>query len=347
MNNSANYSDSEMSKRVRLAEIVPLDKPFTVNICVSNICNLKCEYCTFTDQKIRKEKISLGTKGLMDFELFKQIVDNIKSSFGTLKQLVLTGAGEPLLNPYISEMVKYVKEIRLTDRVELLTNGVALTEKKGKDLVDSGLTYLRISLNGLSSEDFQKYTGVKINFDDYVDRISRLYECRGETKIYIKIMNYMVSTEERRNQFFDIFSPICDIINIENLHAYGGDTVKYDEFVDPSILQKPKYYNTKSFAEICPMPYYFTIIDIDGSVYPCCEGIARNQDYSFGKATEESFKSIWYNISDFQKDMLNGIKSMSYCKKCSSAYAFIRFEDILDDNVEEIKQRYEDVLRKE
>ena len=36
---------SGVDDRVKLAEVIPLETPFTLNIFPSNICNFKCKYC--------------------------------------------------------------------------------------------------------------------------------------------------------------------------------------------------------------------------------------------------------------------------------------------------------------
>lgn len=45
MSSTIAFSESEMAKRVPLAEQVPLDKPFAVRISPCCLCNLRCEFC--------------------------------------------------------------------------------------------------------------------------------------------------------------------------------------------------------------------------------------------------------------------------------------------------------------
>lgn len=342
MSNTINFSESQMSKRVKLSDVVPLEKPFTVNFSVSNICNLRCEYCTFTDSKTRKEKASLSNRGIMDMSLFIRAVDDIKKSFGHIKQVVLVGGGEPLLNPNIADMVLYIKKQDIADRIDIVTNGVALTEKLSDQLIENGLTYLRVSVNGLSDDDFKKYTSIKVDFEKYIKRLTYFFEHRAETKIYVKIINYMVATNKRKKLFYNIFTPICDIINIENLHTYGGDKVDYGKIVDTAILNRAKFYNKKFKTNICSMPFYYINIDTDGSVYPCCESVTSIDYDAMGNIMNDSLKNIWNNkILRFQRKMLNGIDNMPYCKSCTSASAWVRPEDILDDHVKEIVERFD------
>jgi MoaA/NifB/PqqE/SkfB family radical SAM enzyme len=62
------------------------------------------------------------------------------------------GLGEPLFHPRTTEWVKQVKELR--GRVELITNGTMLTEKKARQLIDAGLDVLWVSIDGATPESY-------------------------------------------------------------------------------------------------------------------------------------------------------------------------------------------------
>ena len=150
----------------------------------------------------------------------------------------------------------------------------------------------------------------------------------------------MVETDEQKKLFYDIFEPICDIINIENLHMYGGNKVDYEKIVGSNILEQTKYFEKKFNSEICPVPFYYTFLDTDGNVYPCCECITDKTYKPMGNIVNESFECIWGKAKVFQKQMLDGKRNMSYCRACSSSSAWVRPEDILDNEVGSIRERY-------
>ena len=71
-----------------------------VHIESTNLCNFKCSFCPHTKMKRKK--------GIMDFELYKKIIDEIKD-WG-IEELNLTGFGEPLLDPLLTEKIKYARK---------------------------------------------------------------------------------------------------------------------------------------------------------------------------------------------------------------------------------------------
>ena len=77
--------------------------------------------------------------------------------------------------------------------IEVFTNGSKLGPKLNKELVDSGLQRINISLEGLSSERYLKVAGAKINWEDFVKNIKDLYDYsrnKGDLSIYVKIVNH-------------------------------------------------------------------------------------------------------------------------------------------------------------
>ena len=62
------------------------------------------------------------------------------------------GIGEPLFHPRTVEWVAQAKQ--LGARVELITNGTLLTEKRSRQLIDAGLDLLWVSIDGASPESY-------------------------------------------------------------------------------------------------------------------------------------------------------------------------------------------------
>jgi MoaA/NifB/PqqE/SkfB family radical SAM enzyme len=62
------------------------------------------------------------------------------------------GLGEPLFHPKTIEWIAAIKG--LGARVELITNGTTLTEKRSRELIASGLDVLWVSIDGASSQSY-------------------------------------------------------------------------------------------------------------------------------------------------------------------------------------------------
>lgn len=213
-------------KRQLLAEKLPLKVPFSISVTTANVCNLKCEFCAISEAGRKKNK------SFLDIETFELAMSSLLRCKWHLKQIVLVGLGEPLLNKNIVYFVKYIKENNISDKVHIVTNAVPLNKILSDSLIDANLDICRISINGLSSDDYLKYTGVKIDFDNLVNNIAYLYKNKNSNlQIYIKIMDYMVDTDKKKELFYKIFKDICDVINIEYVTEMST-TLDYSNVTD-------------------------------------------------------------------------------------------------------------------
>ena len=70
-----------------------------------------------------------------------------------IARVVLHGVGEPMMVPALPRMIRYLKD-RGT-YVLFNTNGTLLTERKGRELIDSGLDELRVSLDAAEPRRLQ------------------------------------------------------------------------------------------------------------------------------------------------------------------------------------------------
>lgn len=123
-----------MSERVKLGKVVPLDTPFSICIGPTYFCNFKCEFCEHSlPENILKKRQYYKT--VMDFELFRKIIDDIKNFPKKLKKILFVGMGEPLMHPQIVDMVAYVSEKQIAEEIEIVTNASLLTPKMSDDLI--------------------------------------------------------------------------------------------------------------------------------------------------------------------------------------------------------------------
>ncbi len=84
----------ELENRTKLEKVIPLETPFLVFLDPADICNFQCKFCPTGNRALIK-KIKRNS-GLMDFDLYKEIVDKA-GNFGII-EVRLFLAGEPLLH---------------------------------------------------------------------------------------------------------------------------------------------------------------------------------------------------------------------------------------------------------
>lgn len=317
--------NSVSGNRTNLANVLPLKTPFLVQVFPVYACNFSCNYCTHSLAPEKRGFISY--KSIMDFDFYKKCIDDLKEFPEKIKMLRFAATGEPLLHHKIAEMVKYAKKKDVTNSLDIVTNGSLLTKELSDNLITAGLDWLRISVQGLSSDKYKEVSDVEIDFDQFIENIQYFYKNRGETKVYIKIIDCALEKGEEE-KFYEIFGDICDKISIEHLTPAVSE-IDYSKLSDKP-LRTSQNGNTVQNAEICPQPFYMIQINPDGNIVPCC---SMKTAFICGSAKEEPLLDIWNGerLKKFQINILKHQKT-GICKECE-VYKFGMFEeDILDGN---------------
>jgi radical SAM protein with 4Fe4S-binding SPASM domain len=111
--------------------------PRELQVEVTGACNLSCRMC------LVRYRPKLGrTEGAMELDRFRRLLDELPG----LEVLTLQGLGEPLIAPHLVEMVREAAERGV--RVGFNTNGMLLTRRRAEELVDAGLDWLHVSIDG-------------------------------------------------------------------------------------------------------------------------------------------------------------------------------------------------------
>ncbi len=132
----AAISRRSASERSRVAEAPPV----CVYLEVTNRCNLLCETCPRTFE-------ALEPPADMSWQLFTSIVDQLPG----LARAVLHGVGEPMLVKNLPRMIRYLKERGVY--VLFNTNGTLLAPKKRREIIETGLDELRVSLDAAEARE--------------------------------------------------------------------------------------------------------------------------------------------------------------------------------------------------
>jgi MoaA/NifB/PqqE/SkfB family radical SAM enzyme len=145
------YFEAVGDQRSPLAEAPPI----CVYLEVTNRCNLLCETCPRTFE-------ALEPPADMSWELFTSIVDQLPG----LARAVLHGVGEPMLVKGLPRMIRYLKERGVY--VLFNTNGTLLAPRRRRELIETGLDELRVSLDAAEAQSFFAVRG-----KNFFDRIVR------------------------------------------------------------------------------------------------------------------------------------------------------------------------------
>lgn len=324
-------------RRTKLAEVLPLDTPFVIQIFPVYACNFKCNYCIFSIDKEKRGFIS--DQIIMDLDLYKKCIDDISKFPNKVKVLRFVGIGEPLLHKDIVEMVSYAVSKDVANIVEILTNASLLTPELSDSLISAGLKRLVVSTQGTTKKKYQDVSGINIDFEKYIENLRYFFNNRGDAQMYIKIVDSALDNEEDEKKFYEIFGDICDTIAIEHTVPIHSE-IDYENVIKDKDMLLTQFGLPISEVKICPQPFFTLQINPDGKVVPC-----YSWEYPgiMGDCNNQSVYEIW-NGKEFQKfrhTMLEGISDVCWeCANCNIIKYRLFPEDVLNDDVERLKKCY-------
>jgi sulfatase maturation enzyme AslB (radical SAM superfamily) len=187
--------------------------PDIVQIESTNLCNAKCVFCP-RDEMHRRQ-------GVMDFELFRKIVDEC-AALG-ITHVRVHNYGEPFLDRQLVEKVRYAKSRGIAE-VGMISNGSLITEEIARGMIDAGLDAINISVDAAGKDVFEA-TRVNLEYDTVIGNIRTLARLRRESgrrrpRLILSFVRQNNSVEEQA--FIDEWRQVADKIHVTDLHNWAG-----------------------------------------------------------------------------------------------------------------------------
>lgn len=295
-----------------LSELSPVF-PVRLYIEPTNACNLRCIHCHHNNIK---EDVFKRRPGLMDFDVFKKIIDEIK---GRHCEISLNAQGEPLLHKDIIEMVRYCKRNGVF--VSVLTNATLLTEEISKELVLSRLDRIVFSFDSIKKAE---YEAIRVNgsFDPTLLNILkfiRINEDSGHNTFVccsVVVQNTNRESIEDYDRYFYSL-PVDNIFHSQLLNLSGNSGVAGE--VD--MKGKKKVFGKKDFP-ICRVPWEMMTVNWDGEVTAC--GLDFNVLYPVGSIKDSTLTELWnskkmraFRRSHLENDFAPIEKAGHLCGRCN------------------------------
>lgn len=325
-------------ERQKLADIVPLPTPFTFLIAPAHVCNFRCHYCSHGQRRKEMKEEGFEFK-LMDYEIVETFAKQLREFPERLKLIFFSGMGEPLMHRRIAEMVACLREHDVAERLEIFTNGKLLTKEMSDALVSAGLSRIRVSLQGLSSESYRQTAGVRVDFERLREQLEYFYSVRGECQLYVKVIDSALE-EGEEEKFFEMFEDKCDQMYVERFVPYQ---VSLGDYGDEACMDKTVYGDDVIGSNMCPEPFFNWQLGIDGEIYPCCPlGLPR--DFAVGNIRERTVFQMWNGEEARELRLLhlkNQRASHWVCGKCRVYLSKLTVADKLDDDAESLIPLFE------
>ena len=325
-------------KRTPLRDVIPLDTPYNIGIEVSSLCNARCVYCAHS----RKDH---GVyEGNMSMELFARVIEEIKKFPKKIRLIETYSFGEPLCNPHLDEMIAIIRKEDIAEKINFTTNGLLLTPKRIDALMAAGVDTIRISLQGLNAEMYDKMCGVKVNFQEFLNNLRYLYEHRSGCKIRMKIADVALrDIPDGEKKFEAMFGDKADSLFVEHILPIYQD-VDYgslDQMILDNSMNGRGNVAQHEVHKVCHRPFYRLRVTANGEVMAnCCD---QPHDIRYGNIMEEGLVELWNGKvrTSFLKMQLQGKRFQHpVCRDCVLANDITNEADLLDPWAEEILCRF-------
>jgi len=294
--------------------------PVCLYLETTNRCNLLCTTCPRTYADLEPEAD-------MSWELFTRIVDQVPN----IARVVLHGVGEPMLVKELPRMVRYLKARGAY--VLFNTNGTVLTARKGRELCDTGLDELRVSLDAADARTFLVVRG-----KDYFNRIVRNVRAftelqRRERLALPRVSLWLTGLKETIAQLPAFVRIAHDVgvgeVYLQRLVYFEDDAIgmaRPDQALFERLTREEQRHldaatelarslgisfnasgatepgeslarkTDKSPWSLCRRPWAVMYFTANGRALPCCIAPFSQrgyENYTLGDATQETLREIW------------------------------------------------------
>lgn len=264
----------------------------------------------------------------MPLKTFSNVLDKIVPKFGH-PQINLEGSGEPTM---AKDLPKYIQEVKKRNlKCFMYCNGARLNGQFMKDVIDSGIDFIRISVIGYDKKQYKKWMNID-NFDLIFSNIEETQNYIKKSKSNCELSTYhLVLDNSQIVENVELYKKnIIEKLNVKKsyiwrMHNWSGNYKN----INPRIGKK---------KTSCGRPFAPELTvragGLDGktaSVVPCCQTLGPpNESKSvLGHLDTQTLEEVYFgeNYNKLRKAHTEkNFDSIEYCKDCDFLY---QSEDVL------------------
>ncbi len=292
----ANLLRAEAERKLRHTTV--RSHPYLLIIDPCNYCNLRCPLCPtgFND---------LGrVQAMLSFEHFRHYFDPMASY---LFEVYLHNWGESLLNKEVYRMIEHAQ--RSNVGTNLSSNFVEVSSMDLDSILDSGLEYLVISLDGTTQEVYSKYR-VRGNLEKVVTNLSELLRRRRARGLRYPVVEWQyIVMKHNEHQIPDAqrlakqlgvdllrFIPVGLPYESTNRKALAEEWFPLTVTGRMETNHEEQQFGQAGKPGPCFYLYRSMVINPDGGVSPCCIVYKQKRDFA-ALSPDQPFKvlDVWNN----------------------------------------------------
>ena len=318
--------------------------PVLIEVDPSNACNHACSFCLSSYIHFDKYRgTETFSRAIMPRDMLMKLCEDFVDM--GVRAVNWTGGGEPTLNKYLKEAIKYCGTNGI--KMGIFTNGTLLDKHDLFETMIDNMTWVRISVDSGTKETYDAVRVPKggANWDKMVSNVTKLIEVNNSKNKKIDIgVGFVISPDTYHEivdfaKFFKNFDlTYCQYKPEIIIREDGGqqrDIEFWQDKVQPLLDEAKEIlgdkfevngYKLEDLAmdrkefgrnyKKCLGSQISPCVGADGHVYVCTNHRGWKQ-YSYGCLYDnKSFKEIWNDIQTRQK-VMNQIECVECFANCT------------------------------
>lgn len=266
------FAEQKLANRIFLEELYQCEKfPKYFELEPVNFCNAGCIMCKIGQQGKRDGKV-------MPMDIFENIIMQLQPYAEWIEMVTLIGRGESLLDKTLELKVKRLKEIGIKT-IQVSTNAALLSEDRVIGLFESGLNDLRISIDSIRKNVYEKIRR-GLTFEKVIENTEKAIQIRNEkfpgVPIRIRAVE-LPENEEERDQWLEFWNSRLSNIDIAQFKPYSANEAG---MMGNEMVKYP-----------CISVFSTMVIRSMGQVNLCCADSLSEMD--LGNVIDSSILEIW------------------------------------------------------
>lgn len=305
--------------------------PKQVHFLMIDKCNAKCIMCGGDYYHSRSGR-------MITLESFKQMASNLR--LDRFNSIVLSGAGDPLLNPWLISILQHVRTFYPQVAIAITTNGIGLSPELGQELLVHGIDSINISINAATPEVYKRVMQV-----DCFDRVCRNVRAWVHLKKSLALKTRVQFSMALHRLNIEDLPPLVDLsyeigvdsINVMYCRFYperirhlnvdreedrlqDRESLFFHQELSDQLVQRAReraqqrgigfshepLFRERAKAQPCQWPFSEIMVGFNGEVYPCGGAEVHFKEkvegghYNFGNVLKDPIERFW-NGEDYRR----------------------------------------------
>ncbi len=291
-----------------------LGMPVAIGIEPTTACNLRCPQCPSGLRSFTRPT------GRLQTGLYSSLLNELHP---TLWQLILYFQGEPYLNPHFTSLVKQASSKGLFTYSS--TNAHFLDDATAKETVMSGLSYLVVSMDGVTQETYSRYRieGELAKVLAGIENLVRWKRALKSITPFIEMQFIVFKHNEHEVDAAKLLGKQIGVnrVNIKSAQVYdeaGAESLIPTQGVYSRYVKRNGKHTLKNkLLNHCWKLWQGAEITWDGRVLPCC--FDKDAQHEMGRVGEKTFTEIWRGSSytQFRQNLTRARAEIDICQNCT------------------------------